>query len=136
MSAIMTVVSKFGQLTTDLTRSSQLEDVVCQKIFGIAIGFVGSVSGLIAFAAWKGSCYDVIPDEATFNGVTVTFDKKFGPGYICIWIVTVLGLPDMVFHALTPVPEERSIPGFRNKNDNKIADSTVQAGAADTTAAV
>merc|ERR550525_2314061 len=65
MAAVMTVVSKWGQFATDMTRSRADEDLACQKIMGIITGILGTVTGIIAFRAWSDVCYDPIPDHFT-----------------------------------------------------------------------
>ena len=58
---IITILSKFGQFTTDLTRSHGPEDVPCQKVFGALVPIIGVITGISALLTFDNSCYKSNP---------------------------------------------------------------------------
>lgn len=99
---IITILSKFGQFTTDLTRSHGPEDVPCQKVFGALVPIMGVITGISALLTFDNSCYKNIPN--IIGGASVNPTR--GIGYHFEMVITILGILDMLGHALVPLPKE------------------------------
>jgi len=99
---ILTVVSKFGQFTTDLTRSNGNEDVPCQKVFGALVPIFGLITSCIALVEYGRNCYKSIPDS--LYGLNVV--AKHGIGFDFEIFVTVVGVIDIIFNILIPLPSK------------------------------
>jgi len=99
---IITIFSKFGQLTTDLTRSHGPEDVPCQKIFGALVPIIGVITGITALLTFDNSCYKNIPSSIGNASINPTR----GVGYHFELIITIVGIFDIIGHLLVPLPKE------------------------------
>merc|ERR1711879_280977 len=102
VTVIVTVLSKVGQLTTDLTRSHGPYDVACQKVFGALVPIFGLITSVIALRAYDAACYEAIPKG--IGGVETNPER--GIGYIFEMLVTILGVIDIIGHIIVPLPEE------------------------------
>lgn len=99
---IVTILSKFGQLTTDLTRSHGPEDVPCQKVFGALIPIIGVITGISALLTFDNSCYKNIPHSIG----NASINPSRGVGYHFEMVITIVGILDILGHMLVPLPKE------------------------------
>jgi len=101
--AVTGAISKLGQLSGDLTRSTRKHDSACQKVLSSVIPFISLISTMSALVTYGESCYDVLPSGQVGP---FSFSRAYGPGFVCFIICTVLSVPDAIANLLTPVPEQ------------------------------
>uniref|UniRef100_A0A7S4IDM2 Uncharacterized protein n=1 Tax=Prymnesium polylepis TaxID=72548 RepID=A0A7S4IDM2_9EUKA len=67
---IISLLTQFFQITTDLQRSTAYGDMNCQKLFGFCSSVFGCWSGLSALIAFGNSCWKDLPNHLIFEGTT------------------------------------------------------------------
>jgi len=97
--AIMSLVTILPTITTDIQRSTRKGDLNCQKFMGIVTGILSLMSTIAALSSFAGGCNNNLPTN--FNGKQI--DYKYGPGFICLFIATVLKVVDIVANTFLPV---------------------------------
>ena len=107
---LLSIITQFVQLTTDLQRGTQFGDVNCQKTFGIATGIFGCVSGVSSMVSFANSCWSGLPTRLTINGVKVEAEWKRGSGWMLMLLATGLKCYDAVCHLIVPTPPGRHEP--------------------------
>lgn len=120
---IITVLSKFGQFTTDLTRSNGHYDVPCQKVFGALVPILGFITSVIALAEYNRTCYESLPHDI----IGFKSEANHGIGYDFQFFVTIVGVIDIIFNVLIPLPQKGD-PNY-NYYNNLEGDSNVKGSA-------
>ncbi|CAM9291643.1 unnamed protein product, partial [Ectocarpus fasciculatus] len=97
--AIMSLVTCFPTLATDVQRSTRKGDLNCQKFMALLTGFIGTITTLSALSAYAEGCYKELPDT-DFNGDDITW--SLGPGFSMLMLATILKPIDVILHLLLP----------------------------------
>lgn len=101
--AIMSLITCFPTLSTDLQRSTRAGDLNCQKFMALFTGFVGTISTLVALSTYADGCYRNLPDTDP-SGDDITW--SLGPGFAMLLIATFLKPLDMLLHIILPVVKD------------------------------
>ena len=110
--AIMSLITCFPTLATDIQRSTRKGDLNCQKFMALFTGFMGTISTLVALSTYADGCYRELPDQDPF-GDDITW--SLGPGFSMLLLATFLKPLDMIFHILLPVVKDEDVSETLNK---------------------
>lgn len=124
ITAYTMILSKIGQLATDLTRSKESEDVNLQKMIGLLSGVVGAMSTVAALITYGEQCFSTLPDEALLpTGEILKLTLTKGAGYILTLIITIGAIVDGLVHLAVPCPEECATPGYLEKRSEELGEA-------------
>lgn len=102
---ILSILTQIFTMTTDLQRMTPYGDVNCQKVLGIATGIYSFFSTLMSMNVFRKDCWLNLPKQFNFH---------FGPGFILLFIATVLKIVDVLCHVMVPVPAPKALPAETN----------------------
>merc|ERR1712048_1182661 len=115
VSSITAVLSKLGQLTTDVQRSVPMGDMNCQKAFGVATGILMTAMSLNSWLVYVDKCYTAFDGTTQtmhggdgIPGFTAEFTAAYGPGIVIMILMTIAAFPDGILHACFKVPPKYS----------------------------
>jgi len=103
-SVILSVLTAFPTMATNLQRSTPFGDVNCQKAMGMLMNLVGMLTSLIALLAFRRACYANLPEGKDGLGA---IEWTLGPGFRCLMAATLIKFPDAICHFLVPVPKPK-----------------------------
>jgi len=119
--AAMSLVTALVQLTTDIQRSTANGDLNCQKAMGVITGLFGFGTTLAALNTFQLGCYQNLP----LSLYTATFTYTLGPSFWCLFIATLLKIPDALLHAILPTPEYKRKEGYKTYDEEPL-DITIE----------
>lgn len=121
---IVSAVTLWPQISTDLTRRSTRGDINCQKAFGMITALLGFVASLASLQTYKQNCYDEVESVEVCRGdFCVDMAFELGPGYLALAFATFFKVIDFVIHALTPTPTYRHFSDTNTHFDPSTAES-------------
>lgn len=119
--AILSLITMFPQMATDIQRSVAKGDANCQKFVGMLTGFIGFVGTMTAINSYKEGCFDMLPGKIAGNDV----HYRAGPSFYCMLFATILKVVDLTAHLIVPVnleaawrPEDGVLGGGAKSNSD------------------
>jgi len=120
---IMSIVSCWPSILTDMQRSTQYGDINCQAFGGVASNLFGFLTSIGAVLGYSQGCYSALPTtvQVTSDGkpLLIEIEWRLGPGYICLLLATICKLFDALMHAMLPTPKPRHSPLPKGWTDGK-----------------
>ena len=123
---ILSLITYFPNIFTDVTRMYYNYDVNCQKMFGSFITLVSFFLSLYSWRRYVTSCFSVFYEGIVpygFQGlalapeevdeleekwkimVSMNYEWKAGPGLICVITATFLKIVDILCNMMVPTPK-------------------------------
>jgi len=99
-SLILSLITQFPTMTTDLQRTTRFGDVNCQKTMGVLSNLVSFVTTIISLLAFRSACWSALPVESDF----AHFQWSLGPGFRLLMAAAGIKIADAIAHSLVPTP--------------------------------
>eukprot|EP00927_Polykrikos_kofoidii_P048492 TRINITY_DN42766_c0_g1_i1.p1 TRINITY_DN42766_c0_g1~~TRINITY_DN42766_c0_g1_i1.p1 ORF type:complete len:378 (+),score=51.63 TRINITY_DN42766_c0_g1_i1:34-1167(+) len=103
---ILSIITQFPTMATNLQRSTRFGDVNCQKTMGVITNVFSLLSSLSSMLLYRRACYTDMPEKAMGTEI----EWRLGIGFRCIMITTLIKIVDATCHAVLPTPRQRWRP--------------------------
>jgi len=103
-SLILSVVTQFPTLSTNLQRATRFGDVNCQKTMGTFSNLLGFCTSLVALLSFRQNCFSKVPSNWGPEGM---YHWHIGAGFRCLAAATFIKLVDFACHVIVPTPVAR-----------------------------
>jgi hypothetical protein len=114
---VISLITIFPVIFTDVLRMYSNYDLNCQKFFGSLVSTFALIMTLSTILAYENSCFESFYDGNVYfdadsnalddeNGATylADFDWEAGNGLICLYLATFIKLIDIIANILVPTP--------------------------------